>query len=252
MTFSLALAVLTAQIVSSEMGQTCPIPLQDARRLLLVTAPTMNTLKATIQLFERDTRSTPWHAVHVAEPAVLGRSGMAWGAGFGNLAREGEPVKTEGDMRTPAGFYSIGRTFGFGASSREGYLHIRAGETVCVDDPSSSAYNTITSRAMIKPTVHAENMGSVDLYRRGLVIDYPTDAVAKAGSCIFIHVWRAADRGTAGCVALPEPRVSVFQKLAARGVVIGILPQGAFERLTGCLPKLAPKAVLDASSRHVK
>ena len=28
------------------------------------------------------------------------------------------------------------------------------------------------------------------LYRRGLVVDYPTDAANKAGSCIFIHVWR--------------------------------------------------------------
>jgi L,D-peptidoglycan transpeptidase YkuD (ErfK/YbiS/YcfS/YnhG family) len=250
-TLPLALSAL-APVTTSAMGQTCLAPLQDARRLLLVTAPTMNTLRATMQLFERDAEAAPWHAVHAAEPAVLGRSGMAWGPAFRDLTRDGEPVKTEGDMRTPAGFYRIGRTFGFGASLREGYLQLKSGETVCVDDPTSPAYNTITSRAMIEPKVHAEDMGVVVLYRRGLVVEYPTDAAGKAGSCIFIHVWRAADRGTAGCIALPEPRVSALQDFAEHGAVVAILPQGALDRLTACLPKTAPKGKSETSSKHAK
>ena len=54
-------------------------------------------------------------------------------------------MKVEGDKRAPAGFYKIGRSFGFAASHRPGYLRITDG-TTCVDDLSSPAYNTITTR----------------------------------------------------------------------------------------------------------
>ena len=60
---------------------------------------------------------------------------------------------------------------------------------------------------------------------------------AQAGSCIFIHVWRSPTTGTAGCVAMPEPRVEALQDFAAGGAVLAILPRGALDRLAGCLPK---------------
>ena len=70
---------------------------------------------------------------------------------------------------------------------------------------------------MVGPSVSGEDMRKIDLYRRGLVVDYPTDRAARAGSCIFIHVWRGEGRGTAGCVALPEARVAALQEFAADG-----------------------------------
>jgi L,D-peptidoglycan transpeptidase YkuD (ErfK/YbiS/YcfS/YnhG family) len=246
----LALTALLPQAIAPVLGQTCLLSAQDVRRVVLVTAPTMNTLAATAQLFERDAADAPWRVVHVAEPAVLGLAGMAWGVGFRHLARDGEPVKAEGDMRTPAGIYRIGRSFGFDASSRPGYLRLEPGQTVCVDDPSSAAYNTITSRAALGSKVHAEDMGRVELYRRGLVVDYPTDAAAKGGSCIFIHVWRAADRGTTGCIALPAPRVAALQDFAERGAVLAVVPQGALDRFAGCLPQ--PQAAPDPSRADAK
>jgi L,D-peptidoglycan transpeptidase YkuD (ErfK/YbiS/YcfS/YnhG family) len=77
---------------------------------------------------------------------------------------------------------------------------------------------------------------ALPMYRRGLVVDYPTDAKANAGSCIFIHVWRSPVTGTAGCVALPEARVQAVQDFSAEGAVIAILPRPALSRLGGCLP----------------
>ena len=71
------------------------------------------------------------------------------------------------------------------------------------------------------------------MYRRGLVVDYPTDARKMAGSCIFIHVWRSPTTGTAGCVAMPEPRVEALQDFAADGAVIAVLPQAALEPSAG-------------------
>ena len=63
------------------------------------------------------------------------------------------------------------------------------------------------------------------MYRRGLLVDYPTDAERQAGSCIFIHVWRSPTTGTAGCVAVPEPRVEALQDFSAGGAVLAILPR---------------------------
>ncbi|MEX0752918.1 MAG: L,D-transpeptidase family protein [Xanthobacteraceae bacterium] len=232
------LVTLSAPVSVPAFGQTCPQPLRDARRLVLVTAKTMTTPAAAMQLFERASAADAWRPLGPAEPAVLGRTGMAWGYGFHQLGQDGEPRKVEGDKRTPAGLYRIGQSFGFSPSSQPGYIRLTDG-AVCVDDPASLAYNTITSRAVVGHKVHAENMRSNPRYRRGLVVDYPTNAKTRAGSCIFIHVWRSAIFPTAGCVALPEARVAALQEFAAPGAVLATLPQAALSRLPDCLPQIA-------------
>jgi D-alanyl-D-alanine dipeptidase len=236
-TAAVMVVAITAFGCATEAGaQSCPAPLAEAKRLVLVAAKTMNAPIATMRLYERGSAGEPWRARGKAEPAVIGKKGMAWSKFFARLARSSEPIKIDGDYRAPAGFYRIGRSFGTLASSQPDYLHITP-DTVCVDDPSSPAYNTIASRARIGPTVRAENMSKVRLYRRGLLVDYPTDAKHKAGSCIFIHVWRASATGTEGCVAMPEPRVEALQDFSAGGAVLAILPSGALDRLAGCVPQ---------------
>ena len=233
-------AVVTAAVahsISSAQAQSCPAPLADARRLVLVTAKTMDDPAATMRLYERASTAERWRALGASEPANIGRAGMGWSPFFLNLARRGEPLKIEHDKRSPAGIYPIGRSFGVVASSRPNHLHVTP-DTVCVDDPSSPAYNKIVSRAQAGPRAHVENMSqALPMYRRGLLVDYPTDAGKQAGSCIFIHVWRSPTTGTAGCVAMPEPRVEALQDFAASGAVLAILPRGALDRLPGCLPQ---------------
>ncbi len=47
-----------------------------------------------------------------------------------------------------------------------------------------------------------------DQYRWLLVVDYNLDPPRPgAGSCIFVHVWRSPEKGTAGCTAMPEARL---------------------------------------------
>jgi L,D-peptidoglycan transpeptidase YkuD (ErfK/YbiS/YcfS/YnhG family) len=217
-------------------SQACPSLLLNARKLILVTAPTMDSVAAKARLFEREFADAPWRDVHPAEPAVLGRFGMAWGQDFRQFAGDDtRHFKREGDLRTPAGIYSTGKAFGFAPSLRADYLRIEA-DTVCVDDPSSSAYNTITSRTVIGSKIHAENMGGVQLYRRGLVIDYPTGRAPPTGSCVFIHVWRGQAYGPAGCIGLPERRVAAFQAFAQDGATVVILPEPALAHFKSCLP----------------
>jgi L,D-peptidoglycan transpeptidase YkuD (ErfK/YbiS/YcfS/YnhG family) len=221
-------------------AQNCLGPITNANRLILVTTVAMNVSEATMRLYTRASSREPWQALGPPEPALVGKAGMGWSWHFRRLARAGEPVKVEGDKRTPAGVYTVGRSFGTLASSRPNHLQITP-DTVCVDDLASPAYNTITSRALVGPKVGAENMSELmPMYRRGLLIEYPTDAKRRAGSCIFIHVWRSPASATEGCVAVPESRMEMLQDFAAGGgAVVAILPRRALDRLRGCLPDIA-------------
>jgi L,D-peptidoglycan transpeptidase YkuD (ErfK/YbiS/YcfS/YnhG family) len=228
-------ALLFGLLISPALGQTCPEPLASARRLVMVTADSVNTSLARLQRFERDAATQPWRSLGTPQEALIGRNGMAWAPMFRSLARSGERTKTEGDKRVPAGFFRIGRSFGFSPSDRPEYLQIKEG-AVCVDDPESAAYNSITTRDKVGPFVHGENMSRVPAYKNGLLIDYPTDRRHRAGSCIFIHIRTSSATGTAGCVAVPEDQVLALQDFAEPGAVIAILPEGARARLAGCIP----------------
>jgi L,D-peptidoglycan transpeptidase YkuD (ErfK/YbiS/YcfS/YnhG family) len=243
-TAALALAgILMLPATASAGSAACPAQLEDARRLVLVTAGGMATSAATMRLFRRASPEAPWRPVGEAVPARIGRTGMAWALAFRALRQGDEPIKAEGDKRSPAGVYRIGRSFGFSGSARRDHLRVTP-QTVCVDDPRSPAYNTIVSRRQVGPRVHVERMRANSNYRQGLVVDYPTDAARRAGSCIFIHVWRAPGRATNGCVALPEARVKALQAFAAEGTALAILPRHALPRLpAGCLPAVAAGGV---------
>jgi len=230
---SLALIVLIAPRVA--MAQSCPAPLDDARRLVLVIADKASSTTATVERFERDTPAAPWQLSGGAASAIIGHKGLAWAYAFRGYARKGEPVKVEGDKRAPAGFYKIGRSFGFAFSDRANYLRISEG-TTCVDDLSSPAYNTITTRAKVGAKVHGEDMWRVPEYARGLLVEYPTNRKARAGSCIFIHLQLPGKTGTSGCVALPEPQLEAVQDFVTDGAVLAILPRQALGRFKGCLP----------------
>lgn len=216
-------------------AQSCLEPLASARRLVLVVADTPSSTTATVERFERDTPNAPWQLSGGAASAIIGHQGLGWAYAFRGFARNGEPVKVEGDKRAPAGFYKIGRSFGFTVSDRANYMRITEG-TTCVDDLSSRAYNTITTRAEVGSKVHGENMWRVPEYARGLLVEYPTNRKARAGSCIFIHLQLPGKTGTSGCVALLEPQLEAVQDFAADGAVLAVLPRQALGRFKGCLP----------------
>gem|GEM_PF-1061416 len=216
-------------------AQNCPAPLAQARRLVLVTSDTLTSSTAALQTFTRANATSPWRATSGPAAALIGHNGVGWSFAFRQFAAPGEPVKVDGDKRVPAGFFKIGRSFGFGPSSRPGYLRVAEGMT-CVDDPASPAYNTITSRAKVGWRVHGENMWRVPEYRRGLLVDYPTSRQARAGSCIFIHARLPGATGTSGCVSLSEPQVAALQDFAQPGAVLAVLPRQALGRFKGCLP----------------
>lgn len=230
------LLVLAAVLVPlSARAQSCPAPLDRAGKLVLVVPDTWTSTTARLQRYSRRAPNAPWQPESGPVSALIGKNGVGWSPAFRQYAFPGEPVKHEGDKRAPIGFFRIGMSFGFAPSARPGYLQITK-DTVCVDDVNSPAYNRIAARGVIGPRVHGESMRNVPEYVRGLLVDYPTDARRRAGSCIFIHVRKPAATGTSGCVAVAEPEVAKLQDFAQTGAVLAIVPRPALVRFRGCLP----------------
>jgi L,D-peptidoglycan transpeptidase YkuD (ErfK/YbiS/YcfS/YnhG family) len=233
----LAAAVVSLLLAPEAEANYCPRVLHRATRLVIVLVPDMSSPKGTMRTFERKSPAARWEGRSEPEPAVVGTDGIAWGHPFQSFAKDGEPLKREGDKRAPAGIYRFGPSFGFAKAANADHLRLEPGRHYCVDDARSPHYGRIVERRVAGEKSSGEDMAAFPLYKRGLVIDYPPRRRTQAGACIFLHVWGGEGVGTAGCVALPEPRVAHLQGWAkGRHTVIVILHEDAVARFKSCLP----------------
>lgn len=167
-------------------------------------------------------------------PAVVGRSGTAWGDGLhGNGGRNG-PTKREGDGKSPAGVFAIGSSYGYAADKPAGSkLAYSAVDDAwkCVDDPASTHYNRVLDQ---KTTTidwkSAEEMKRPDaLYELVLDVAHNTRRAPEHGSCIFLHVWSGPDSTTVGCTAMDKPILAnLIATLDPRAVLV-LLPKAEYE-----------------------
>jgi D-alanyl-D-alanine dipeptidase len=210
--------------------------LERARQLVVVSAEDWNAKTGVLRLFERPTAADPWKPKGKPMPAVLGKSGLAWGREYAGLGRGGGD-KREGDRRSAAGAYTLGRKFGFAPEEKRGYLLLKA-STECVDDPGSRHYNSIVdSEKDARDWTSSEKMRSVEGYRRGVLIDYVSSGKERAGSCLFLHVWKGPGEGTAGCIAAGEPTVAELHRWLRpdRHPVVVTLPEAELGKWRKCL-----------------
>lgn len=181
--------------------------LQHSMQMILVTTPDWNASTGTLQRYERNSLKQHWEKIGETIPVVIGKNGMAWGVEIKNKF-DHAGVKQEGDGRTPAGVYEIGPGFGFDKKSigHLDYFPI-TDSSVCVDDPHSQYYNQLIDQAKVTSVDwhSGEQMHQVPGYQMGSVIQYNTQHhIIGAGSCIFMHIWKSANTGTAGCVAMDD------------------------------------------------
>ncbi|HHH72342.1 MAG TPA: hypothetical protein ENL04_00760 [Sulfuricurvum sp.] len=117
-----------------------------------------------------------------------------------------DPIKHEGDGKAPAGVFALGPEFGYSRHplGKMPYVHTQ-GDLICVADADSDFYNQIVRISSTISVRSFEWMHRDDaLYRHGIVVSHNTEAVPKRGSCIFLHIQRTADAGTAGCTSMEE------------------------------------------------
>jgi D-alanyl-D-alanine dipeptidase len=234
--FVLTAAVSCVMIMAVFASASSRSPLSGSRQALIVIASDWSS--NTGQLLRYEHVGKEWKRVGDVIPVVLGRNGMAWGAGFQTDLPPGAPVKREGDGRSPAGVFALGPAFGFDAEKpawlKLAYVPLTSA-TECVDDRQSSYYNSVVDRV---PSVSAdwnssEKMRQIDVYRWGVVVDQNSERSPGAGSCVFLHIWHGADKPTAGCTAMEQPNLEQVMRWLdpSKRPVLVALPESEYERL---------------------
>ena len=216
-------------------------PLARSRQLIVVRTPSWESASGTLQTYARADADSPWQRVGLEAAMTLGAKGLAWGRGLHGEAAGAGPVKKEGDMKSPAGVFSLGAVFGLDpreAGGRFAMPYIALDSTVeCIDDPMSRYYNLIVDRRTVSEIdwSSSERMRRVGHdYAWGVVVEHNRDPRAPGkGSCIFIHVWGGPTKTTEGCTSLDEGRLLKlleWLRPAQRPVLVQ-LPEAEYQRL---------------------
>jgi D-alanyl-D-alanine dipeptidase len=108
--------------------------------------------------------------------------------------------------------------------------------TECVDDTKSSHYNKIVNRMQVGnfDWQSSEKMLAVGAeYDLGVFVAHNSNPVTKgAGSCIFLHIWKDAESGTAGCTAMTRENLeTILTRIdAAKNPVLIQLPEDTYKQ----------------------
>lgn len=186
---------------------------EQSRQLVLVIAGQANVQTARLAAFER--ADNGWNKIPDLEfPVTIGRTGLAWGIGL--HAPQPGLQKREGDGKAPAGIFALGDAFGAAPELLTGLSYQpMSKDHYCVDLPASPLYN----QTQIKTDANADLIeGSTEpmrrdlhlqdhQYNKGIFVAHNPQNRPGAGSCIFVHIWRAADKPTAGCTAMEESEI---------------------------------------------
>lgn len=182
-------------------------PFEKSLQAVVVTTDGWDNSSGKAAIFERKKPNSDWKQVGEAFAVVVGVNGLAWGELL-NADMDMGKIKQEGDGNAPAGIFPLTASFGSGSKPNAVELPYTKLDrfTECVDDPKSSFYNRITNRMQVGnfDWKSSEKMLAVgEEYGLGIFVGYNSFPVEKdRGSCIFLHVWKNASSGTAGCTAM--------------------------------------------------
>lgn len=182
--------------------------LAQSQQMMLVLSSDWESKTASLQRFERSSPREAWRSRGDKIAVVLGRHGLGWGRGMHTPQTEG-PVKREGDGKAPAGIFALGTAFGEETPNPKWDVPFlkTSKQHRCVDDVNSRYYNQLVELTKVQlDWKSAEEMLRKDgLYKYGVVVEHNSAPVERgAGSCIFMHIWRAPTEGTAGCTAMNQ------------------------------------------------
>ena len=181
---------------------------QDSRQAIVVVPAYWDELQADFYLMEKE--GNKWRK-HMTDWSVVGKNGTAWGIGRHNCPA-GATKKQEGDGRSPAGVFEIGRCMGYAAVPA--YTHEWPYVTLTknhigVDDPESEYYNQVIDTNLVEADTTSIAVNSFetmlrkdDLYQWLFEIRHNPKNEPNCGSLIFLHLWRTIEEGTEGCTAV--------------------------------------------------
>ena len=193
---------------------------KDSSQLLVVTTENWSTKEGLLQRYEK--QNNHWNKVGDEVSVVIGRNGLGWGLGLHTVPKDAPYIKKEGDGKAPAGLFSLNTAFGYSALDFNMNFPYSTYKTTdhCVDDSTSIWYNKIIDSTKTKKDYTSfEHMKlKNNLYKYGIVVNHNPSQKAEAGSCIFIHIKNQNGKGTAGCTAMNENKISaILQWLKGEG-----------------------------------
>lgn len=184
--------------------------LKNNNQVLFVKTTSYNTIKGMMLLYERKSIKSKWKLVD-SFAVTVGRSGLAKDVTSNLSFSDTAPVKHEGDGKSPSGIFKLGKVFSYQNMQNLHMPFVQVDTNFyCVDDVASSYYNTLINPDTAKRDYNSfEYMKRKDsLYEYGIWVLYNSSPVTSGnGSCIFLHVWRNENSGTAGCTAMSKEHI---------------------------------------------
>ncbi len=183
------------------------VPFERSLQAVVVTTNDWDSVNGTAAIFARKDAKSDWKQDGESFPVVVGANGLAWGEML-SADMDMAKIKQEGDGNAPAGLFPLTAAFGVGSKPNAVELPYTKLDqyTECVDDSNSSFYNRIVNRMQVGnfDWKSSEKMLAIgDQYALGMFVAYNSFPVEKGrGSCIFLHIWKDAKSGTAGCTAM--------------------------------------------------
>ena len=191
---------------------------RDHQQLIMVITDNWQVDHGLLYTFEKN--SNQWQLISKASVVTVGKNGLGWGLGLHN--KQQGVYKKEGDGKAPAGIFTLGEAFGYLKSVNTGlsYQQMSAND-YCIDVNGSPYYNQLVDQSKVgkaavkgssepmRRDIHAN--GDIR-YKKGFIVQHNPQNISKQGSCIFMHVWKAAGVPTSGCTAMEE---SVISRLLA-------------------------------------
>lgn len=240
------------QIKKPEPPKVIP-PYSKSLQAVVVTTGDWTATKGEAQLFERKNAKSNWKKSGENFPVVVGKNGLAWGAGLNELPSDTGgrlALKTEGDGKAPAGIFALSTAFG--SPEKPSFLKLPYTKleefTECVDDVNSNHYNKIVDRMKVGnfDWKSSEKMLAVGAqYELGVFVEHNSERQKGGGSCIFLHVWKDENTATVGCTAMSRENIEKVLTFldAKKNPVLIQLPKDSYAQFQTKwkLPKLTDK-----------
>ncbi len=174
-------------------------------QLIVVLSQDFDTNKALLQRYEK--KNKIYQKYDDSIEVNLGKKGLGWGKSpFFVLKNENEPIKKEGDLKSPAGVFELTYSFGYNPAyaTKMPYLYSKS-SSICVDDSNSKYYNRVIDINSSVVINSFEWMRREDnLYKVGIFVNHNQEQIKGAGSCIFFHIQRDTNSPTSGCTSMKE------------------------------------------------
>ena len=210
----LAVMYVLYLLINSEEN---PIP-DTSKQLIVVVTPSWEASKGSLYRFERMESAGDWKMTGQPAPVILGRNGLGGGRGLHQNPKNSNPIKREGDDKSPAGVFCLGEAFGFPTIEEMGNLKISYRPVTdyleCVDDVASQYYNQLLEKDKVE-SVDWESSERIhrspNAYHYGVMVEHNTvDTQKGAGSCIILHCVSANGDSTAGCTTVDRAEMETL------------------------------------------